>query len=162
MYESRTYDHHGDPVVVLVTTGTHDVSRLVHLLARGLVEHVSLSKFVLRQVRRHNGGRAALQLLAAHGGPDLLFNGTADPASWMTWVAEQYRQCIVSARVTCDAGHYEKVNGRAEAYRQAAEHLAPLIGVEPPDWDAIRRDVPADGIYRPAPAAAAIGEAPAR
>lgn len=31
--EFRTYDNeHGDPVVVLVTTGTHDVSRLVQLL----------------------------------------------------------------------------------------------------------------------------------
>lgn len=72
-YETRAYDNeHGDPVVVLVATGTHDVSRLVHLLSRGLVEHVSLSQTLLRQVRRHNGGRAALQLLAAHGGPDFL------------------------------------------------------------------------------------------
>jgi hypothetical protein len=71
MYETRAYDNeHGDPVVVLVVTGTHDVSRIVHLLGRGLCEHVSLSHTVLRQVRRHSGGRAALRLLAAHGGPD--------------------------------------------------------------------------------------------
>lgn len=31
--ETRAYDNeHGDPVVVLVFTGTHDVSRLVDLL----------------------------------------------------------------------------------------------------------------------------------
>lgn len=74
-YESRAYDNeHGDPVVVLVTTGTHDVSRLVNLLAgsrMALCEHVGVSEQILRQVKRHEGGRAALKLLAAHGGPDL-------------------------------------------------------------------------------------------
>lgn len=77
-YETRAYDNeHGDPVVVIVVTGTHDVSRIVHLLSRGPCEHISLSQKLLRQVRRHNGGRAALKLLAAHGGPDFLAN---DPA----------------------------------------------------------------------------------
>ncbi|MEU4399740.1 hypothetical protein [Micromonospora orduensis] len=77
-YETRAYDNeHGDPVVVVVVTGTHDVSRLVNLLNRGNCEQVDLSNKVLRQVRRHNGGRAALQLLAAHGGPDLLFDGSS-------------------------------------------------------------------------------------
>ncbi|MCK2219751.1 hypothetical protein MF672_039040 [Actinomadura sp. ATCC 31491] len=74
-YESRAYDNeHGDPVVVLVVTGTHDVSRIVNLLAgnrMALCEHMGVSEQILRQVRRHNGGRAALKLLAAHGGPDL-------------------------------------------------------------------------------------------
>lgn len=77
-YESRAYDNeHGDPVVVLVATGTHDVSRLVNLLQSGNSEQVSLGGTVLRQVRRHNGGRAALQLLAAHGGPDFLYEDEA-------------------------------------------------------------------------------------
>jgi hypothetical protein len=74
-YESRAYDNeHGDPVVVLVVTGTHDVSRIVNLLAgnrMALCEHMTVSEQILRQVKRHNGGRAALKLLAAHGGPDL-------------------------------------------------------------------------------------------
>ena len=74
-YETRAYDNeHGDPVVVLVTTGTHDVSRLVNLLAgsrMALCEHIGVSDDILRQVKRHSGGRAALKLLAAHGGPDL-------------------------------------------------------------------------------------------
>jgi len=74
-YETRAYDNeHGDPVVVLVATGTHDVSRLMQLLNSGNSEQVALSYAVLRQVRRHNGGRAALQLLAAHGGPDFLYD----------------------------------------------------------------------------------------
>jgi hypothetical protein len=72
-YETRAYDNeHGDPVVVLVATGTHDVSRLVNLLHSGNCEQADMATRVLRQVRRHNGGRAALQLLAAHGGPDFL------------------------------------------------------------------------------------------
>lgn len=81
-YETRAYDdEHGDPVVVLVATGTHDVSRLVNLLNSGNCEQVSLARQVLEQVRRHDGGRAALQLLAAHGGPDLLFEVDAGGGS---------------------------------------------------------------------------------
>lgn len=77
-YESRAYDKPNtdgfppDPVVVLVVEGTHDVSRLIGLLASGqpLIEQQKLAKYILRQVRRHNAGRAALELLAKHGGPD--------------------------------------------------------------------------------------------
>ncbi|MCW2903966.1 MAG: hypothetical protein JWO67_6231, partial [Streptosporangiaceae bacterium] len=70
-YQSRAYDNdHGDPVVVLVATGTHDVSRLVQLLNRGNSEQFGLGGTVVRQVRRHNAGRAALRLLRDHGGPD--------------------------------------------------------------------------------------------
>lgn len=74
-YETRAYDNeHGDPVVVLVATGTHDVSRLVNLFAHvkpfPLCEQVALGHRILRQVRRHNGGRAALRVLRDHGGPD--------------------------------------------------------------------------------------------
>jgi hypothetical protein len=70
-YETRAYDNeHGDPVVVLVATGTHDVSRLVQMLAHGNCEQFDLSQKVIRQLRRHNAGRAALRLLRDHGGPD--------------------------------------------------------------------------------------------
>lgn len=76
--ESRAYDKPNndgfppDPVVVLVVTGTHDVSRLVNLLngASPNCEHVALGRKVVAQVRRHSAGRAALELLKAHGGPD--------------------------------------------------------------------------------------------
>jgi hypothetical protein len=72
-YESRTYDNeHGDPVVVLVVTGTHDVSRLVNTLNGSVpvLEQMDIGRQIMRQVRRHNGGAAALRLLKAHGGPD--------------------------------------------------------------------------------------------
>ncbi|MFD5245054.1 hypothetical protein ACFWIW_10945 [Amycolatopsis sp. NPDC058340] len=80
MYESRAYDKPAaegfgpDPVVVLVVTGTHDVSRLVHLLNGGqpVIEQLEIGRKLAAQVARHNGGRAALKLLAQHGGPDLL------------------------------------------------------------------------------------------
>lgn len=77
MYESRAYDKPGDafgpePVVVLVVTGTHDVSRLVNLFAGGqpVVEQLQVGKRIREQVKRHNGGQAALKLLRDHGGPD--------------------------------------------------------------------------------------------
>jgi hypothetical protein len=75
-YETRAYDRETDfgpePVVVMVVEGTHDVSRLVRLLnANGAtVEQNQVGEQLRRQVRRHNGGRAALDLLRAHGGPD--------------------------------------------------------------------------------------------
>lgn len=71
MYETRAYDNeHGNPVAVLVASGTHDVSRLVQMLNRGNAEQCGVGEQLVRQVRRHNGGRAALALLKAHGGPD--------------------------------------------------------------------------------------------
>lgn len=66
----------------------------------------------------------------------------------LAWVEREYRQCIVSARCTHDHGHYEKCNGRAEAYRQLADSVAAAAGLAAPDWDRIRREVPSDGIYR--------------
>ncbi len=69
--EIRAYDNEaGDPVVVMVTTGTFDVSRLVGLLASGRCEDVEAAEQVRRKVRAHSGGRDALRLLAQHGGPD--------------------------------------------------------------------------------------------
>lgn len=67
----RCYDNeHGDPVVVMVTTGTSDVSRLVALLHSGRCEDGDTARKVLAGVKRHNGGRDALALLKRHGGPD--------------------------------------------------------------------------------------------
>jgi hypothetical protein len=78
-YESRAYDNeHGEPIVVLVVTGEHDVSRLVQLFSGRMKGHlatcecIGVADTMLRQVKRHSGGRAALALLKAHGGPDFL------------------------------------------------------------------------------------------
>lgn len=77
-YETRAYDKKNDqgfgpdPVVVMVVTGTHDVSRLLNALSRGTIEQIQLAEHITRQVARHNGGRAALKLLRDHGGADLL------------------------------------------------------------------------------------------
>lgn len=65
-------------------------------------------------------------------------------------VEREYRQCIVAARVTHDSVHYATCNGRAEAYRQLADEVAAAAGLQAPDWDRIRREVPSDGIYRDA------------
>lgn len=70
-YQTRAYDdEHGQPVVVMAVEGTHDVSRLVQMLMHGTCEQYDVGERVLRQVRRHNGGRAALRLLRDHGGAD--------------------------------------------------------------------------------------------
>ncbi len=72
-YETYAYDNeHGDPVAILVATGTYDVSRVVALLHSGRCEEVALAGQLRRQIARHNGGRAALRVLELHGGPNLL------------------------------------------------------------------------------------------
>lgn len=74
--ETRAYDKPNDdgfppdPVVVLVATGTTDVSRLVQALSRGNSEQIKQAEHIARQLRRHNAGRAALSLLKQHGGTD--------------------------------------------------------------------------------------------
>lgn len=81
----RVYDNeHGDPVVVMVTTGTFDVSRLAGLMAQGRCEDGGRAKAINRALSRHNGGRSALKLLAEHGGPDLLERVSEDIADPVT------------------------------------------------------------------------------
>lgn len=70
-YEARTYDdEHGDPVVVLVVKGVHDVSRIVQALTHGNCEQAGVGFRLVRMLKRHNRGRMALALLKAHGGAD--------------------------------------------------------------------------------------------
>jgi len=72
----------------------------------------------------------------------------ADIQAAINEAATFYRQCIVAARCTTDATYYAQCNGRAEATRQTATRMAQVAHLPVPDWDAIRREVPADGIYR--------------
>lgn len=77
-YEVRAYDRPTtegwppEPVVVLVVSGDHDVSRLVNLFAGGsaVIEQLEVGQQMRTRLRRHNQGTAALRLLASHGGPD--------------------------------------------------------------------------------------------
>lgn len=66
----------------------------------------------------------------------------------LAWAGDEYRQCIVAARCTTDGVYYAQVNGRAEAYRQLADLVAEATELAAPDWEGIKRSVPADGIYR--------------
>jgi hypothetical protein len=112
MYESRAYDNdNGEPVVVLVVTGTHDVSRLVNLLVGKMAGHpvceqISVGQRVLRQVRRHNGGRAALQLLADHGGAQLLYEPDPDLQHSADLIGE-LRRSLMSAQRERDEARLE-------------------------------------------------------
>jgi hypothetical protein len=70
-YEIRTYDtESGDPVVVLVVKGTHDVSRIVQALTHGNSEQADIGFRLVARLKRHAKGRMALALLKAHGGAD--------------------------------------------------------------------------------------------
>lgn len=86
MYESRTYDdEYGEPVIVLVVTGQHDVSRLIHTFTGApiVVEQLTVGDKLVRQLKRHNRGRAALALLAQHGGAD--FTEPGDETEGCEW-----------------------------------------------------------------------------
>ena len=83
MIQSGAYDDdHGDPHLVLVFSGTHDVSRAINLLSGGspVIEQIGVGAKVRDQVKRHNGGRAAMRLLAQHGGQDFLAEVGGDPS----------------------------------------------------------------------------------
>lgn len=70
-YDIRTYDTpEGDPVVVMVVKGTHDVSRIVQALTHGNCEQATEGFRLIARLKRHNRGRMALALLKAHGGDD--------------------------------------------------------------------------------------------
>lgn len=96
-YETRAYDdEHGDPVVVLVATGSFDVSRLVWLLNKGRVEEIGLAEKIIRQVKRHNGGRAALAVLNAHGGPNFADEQSpTEPTALGVWLRGKSRRTVL-------------------------------------------------------------------
>lgn len=64
---------------------------------------------------------------------------------------DEYRQRIVAARAAgADAdADYWRWCGQAEAIRQTVDALATRAGIAAPGWEQIKRDVPADGVYRP-------------
>ena len=100
-YESRVYhkpsDFGPDPVVVLVVEGTHDVSRFVAAM-RGsspTIEQLLAGGKLAGQLRRDQGGRAALDLLAAHGGPDF----RASVPGVDEWVLDVLRDLSAGATV---------------------------------------------------------------
>jgi hypothetical protein len=101
-YESRAYDQaDGDPVVVLVTTGTHDVSRLVHALNKGTLEQVTVGRRLVRQVNRHAGGTAALRLLRQHGGPDFALDVADELDAAIDRVAAALEHPLVNLAPDC-------------------------------------------------------------
>jgi hypothetical protein len=62
----------------------------------------------------------------------------------------EYRQRIVAARGAGPGADtdYWRWCGQAEAIRQTIDALASRAGFDAPDWEQIKRGVPADGIYR--------------
>lgn len=66
----RQTDQGPEPKFTITVQGSHDVGRVVHLFASGLVEHVVVAAEAVRKLRKLPGGVAALQCLAQHGGPD--------------------------------------------------------------------------------------------
>jgi hypothetical protein len=72
------------------------------------------------------------------------------PDIWsvLTSAATAYGKCLVSARASRTDVDYARYNGRAAAYRQLADELADAACLPRPDWETIKKSVPADGIHR--------------
>lgn len=139
-YESRAYDERhaddtGTPVVVLVVKGTRDVSRLVGLFAGGpaTIEQLQAGRRFRAQLNGHNFGRAAIELLAAHGGPDFT------PSRAEALIEEHLAKVRESLRVAPPGHAY--VNGAnrcecGEPLTTIADHIkhhASLVAGAPPE-----------------------------
>lgn len=126
MIESRAYDdEHGDPHVVLVFSGTHDVSRAVNLLSGGTprIEQLAVGERVRAQVRRHAGGRAALRLLAEHGGPDFLARVSGD----RHWSSTARRRRALRARlVDLHVRHQAELRAAADGDEAARQRVSAI------------------------------------
>lgn len=136
--KTRVYDdEHGDPVVVMVTTGAFDVSRLVNLLSGGRSEdHIRAAK-ITRDVRRHQGGRAALKTLRDHGGPDLLQDVPPAPGELRERVAFAIAHPAAFVQRGCEVRGGERVHETVTHWgmRAVLATLAPWL-------DVTRRDTP--------------------
>lgn len=126
MIESRAYDdEHADPVVVLVFSGTHDVSRAINLLsgASPNIEHLKVGARVRDQIRRHAGGRAAMRLLAAHGGPNFLARVGGD----RHWSSVSRRRRALRERLTdLHVRHQVELRTAADGDEAAAKRVSAI------------------------------------
>ena len=75
----RTFSHSYDTHDHDCSTALADAITAVFVGASPNCEQLRLGELIRKGVRRHNGGRAAIRLLAAHGGPD--FSGDQDGIS---------------------------------------------------------------------------------
>lgn len=119
----RVYDNeHGDIVVITVTTGCFDVSRLVALMEKGRSEDAARAIAITRAVRRHNSGHAALRLLTAHGGPDLLEPASNGQGScgWGAW-----RNAPACARCN-DTGRFDENGVNAHCTCKTGRRMSEL------------------------------------
>lgn len=141
----RVYDmEDGHPCVVMVVSGTFDVSRLAGLLASGRCEDHRTAGYIRRTLSRHRGGRAALKLLRDHGGPDLVV-GTApsDEPSFLIWSFEHNLWHKANgAGYTSDlwsAGRYAKDGAERVAWHEKdVVVLAPEYGMDAMTVEEIR------------------------
>ena len=152
--EIRVYDQApGDPVVVMVTSGTYDVSRLALLLHQGRCEESARADYIRRALKRHSGGRAALKLLHEHGGPDLLEDVTAEDRERVELRAEVDRlraELAAAKRAHPDARtirQFDTLRAERDRYAVLAHEATDLIAnavpfddsVAPGEWDKAKR-----------------------
>lgn len=134
----------GDPVLVHVVTGTHDISRHVSVHSGGFArcEDLTAAEIMRKAMRRRSDGRAAMRLLAQHGGPDfVLADGELPDArqvivEYITEVEDRYVQALNAILGSGgDSGpDIDRWRGHAEACRQIAERLHGAIGIEKPGY----------------------------
>lgn len=105
-YEIRVAEtDHGDgfgpdPTVTLIVSGSHDVSRLVHLLSKsGNREQGRVLDEVVEKLRANPGGLDTLRMLRAHGGND--YTGEV----FQQW-AVQHPEVLLSVHTSRNAALY--------------------------------------------------------
>lgn len=145
-YQTRAYDNAGgEPVAVIVVTGTQDVSRMINLLAGGVanVEHLQTGRKLLKQVRTHSAGRAALKLLADHGGPDFT------PENTTIEIPKNAEHDALTARITELAAENAKVRLAMQsvlgAIRTDMRRYTDILDAAWPGWRAFAAQRNASG-----------------
>ncbi|GLY08294.1 hypothetical protein [Actinoplanes sp. NBRC 101535] len=71
-----------------------------------------------------------------------------DLTAVLAWARNEYKLNLIAARCTTSRFMYAICNGRLEGIRQVTNQLTTTAGLTPVDWEQIKRDVPADGMYR--------------
>ena len=134
----------GDPVLVHVVTGTHDISRHVSVHSGGFArcEDLQYVEVMRKALRRRSDGRAAMRLLAQHGGPDFtLADGELPDArkvlgEYIGEVEHRYVQALNAVLGSGGASgpDVDRWRGHAEAYRTVLERFHRALGRKGPDY----------------------------
>jgi hypothetical protein len=139
MIDSRVgTNEQGDPFVVVVATGTHDISRLLGQFTQSTCEWGEAARRLRKQARGTANTRRAMRLLQEHGGPSFVYTEDAAPSAVdlireeCVRIERDYVQALNALLAhpgeDGEESDYWRWQGHAERSRQIATRLRQSIG----------------------------------